>query len=197
MKNPDKKGREQKKQETRTKLYETAIHLFKDKGYEDTSIAQITKHAGTAKGTFFNYFSSKADIIAEWYLSTLSLNMAPKSENLENTLSVIITGRLKILQTHPELLRAKILCESSSDAIIKAEQLVDERVCSLILEALVKDKATHSGFTVPVKDIAELTLVVLTGAARAWRYNNKNVELSEFVEAQIKTLLTLIQSSRR
>ena len=38
-----------------------ARKLFKEKGYDGTTIAEIVKEAGVAQGTFYLYFSSKRD----------------------------------------------------------------------------------------------------------------------------------------
>jgi TetR/AcrR family transcriptional regulator, cholesterol catabolism regulator len=51
--------REQAKLERRERLYEAALMLFRQQGYDLTTVDQITKHAGLAKGTFFNYFATK------------------------------------------------------------------------------------------------------------------------------------------
>lgn len=50
--------------ETRKKIYETSIRMFKEKGYHNTTIRQITKEAGVALGSFFTYFDSKESILA-------------------------------------------------------------------------------------------------------------------------------------
>jgi AcrR family transcriptional regulator len=55
--------REQAKVERRERLYEAALSLFREQGYEATTVAQITKRAGLAKGTFFNYFSTKDAVL--------------------------------------------------------------------------------------------------------------------------------------
>lgn len=44
-------------------LYESAYELFITKGIKDTSIDDIVKKAGVAKGTFYLYFHNKYDII--------------------------------------------------------------------------------------------------------------------------------------
>lgn len=49
----------------RQELYETALRLFREKGYEHVSIAEIAKAAGTAKGTFYIYFPTKGDVVKE------------------------------------------------------------------------------------------------------------------------------------
>jgi len=51
-----------KKEEKRRKLIEAAYQLFTMKGIANTSIAEICKDAGMAKGTFYLYFKDKGDI---------------------------------------------------------------------------------------------------------------------------------------
>ncbi len=45
---------EQGKFERKERLYEAALTLFRQQGYEHTTVDQITRQAGLAKGTFFN-----------------------------------------------------------------------------------------------------------------------------------------------
>jgi AcrR family transcriptional regulator len=42
--------------------------LFRSKGFKDTNIAEITKRAGMATGTFYNYYPSKDRLFMEIYL---------------------------------------------------------------------------------------------------------------------------------
>lgn len=44
--------REKKKIETKNRIFEVSRKLFKEKGFENTTIDEITKEAGIAKGTF-------------------------------------------------------------------------------------------------------------------------------------------------
>jgi len=55
--------REKKKKETKNKIFEVAGRLFKEKGFESTSIDEITEEAGVGKGTFFNYFPTKEALL--------------------------------------------------------------------------------------------------------------------------------------
>lgn len=57
--------RERKKQETRQHLLQAAWQLFQEKGYDDTTVQEITKEADVAKSTFFNYFETKEAILGE------------------------------------------------------------------------------------------------------------------------------------
>lgn len=44
-------------------IAEAATELFLERGYVQTSIADITQRAGVSRSSFFNYFASKADML--------------------------------------------------------------------------------------------------------------------------------------
>lgn len=44
-------------------ISESALELFADKGYADTSINMIANKAGISKGLLYNYFSSKDELL--------------------------------------------------------------------------------------------------------------------------------------
>ncbi len=55
--------REMKKIDTKKKIFKVAGRLFKEKGYENTTVDEITSEAQIGKGTFFNYFPTKTDLL--------------------------------------------------------------------------------------------------------------------------------------
>jgi AcrR family transcriptional regulator len=66
--------RERKKRETRQRLLECAWQQFLERGYDETTVEDITEAADVAKGTFFNYFGTKEvalDELALWRLDQL------------------------------------------------------------------------------------------------------------------------------
>ncbi|MFJ6652193.1 TetR family transcriptional regulator [Microbacterium sp. NPDC091313] len=48
---------------SREVLAEAACELFLERGYDATSVSDITSRAGVSRSSFFNYFSSKADVL--------------------------------------------------------------------------------------------------------------------------------------
>jgi AcrR family transcriptional regulator len=53
---------EEKKREKKKKIFHAAFELFTTKGFHDTSISDIMRKAGLAKGTFYLYFKDKYDV---------------------------------------------------------------------------------------------------------------------------------------
>jgi TetR/AcrR family fatty acid metabolism transcriptional regulator len=57
--------RQEQALETKNRIYDAAIDLMDRKGFENITIADISKEAGVSVGAFYHYFNSKDDILAE------------------------------------------------------------------------------------------------------------------------------------
>jgi AcrR family transcriptional regulator len=67
--------RSQRNEELKRRLFEAAARIVGELGYEEASIARITKQAGVAQGTFYNHFASRRALLDE-LLPALGLEMA-------------------------------------------------------------------------------------------------------------------------
>ena len=68
---------------TKRKIFEASMKLFAEKGYEATSVEEITATVGVAKGTLYYHFSSKEEIfnfLIEEGSKLLLNNMAIKTD---------------------------------------------------------------------------------------------------------------------
>lgn len=88
---------------TKRKIFETSMKLFADKGYDATSIEEITATVGVAKGTLYYHFSSKEEIfqfLVEEGVKLLKNSIIIKTEKMNNTidkLRAITLIQIKIL----------------------------------------------------------------------------------------------------
>ena len=66
-----KLGRKKQAEQTKKKIFETAVSLIKKKGYSNITISEICKIAGVAKGSFYVHYKSKEDIVRESYYADM------------------------------------------------------------------------------------------------------------------------------
>lgn len=59
-------GRTRRRLATRERLYEAAVALITERGYEVTTFDEIAARAGTSRRSCFNHFATKSDIALEW-----------------------------------------------------------------------------------------------------------------------------------
>lgn len=58
---------EEEKADIRSTLISVGLELFEKFGVDKTNIGDITEKAGIAKGTFYNFYKSKGDLLLEVY----------------------------------------------------------------------------------------------------------------------------------
>jgi AcrR family transcriptional regulator len=73
MTHPDVSRRERKKDETRERIAHEAIRLFRQKGFEATTVDEIAAAADVAKGTFFNYFPRKEEVLGHFAMGEIEV----------------------------------------------------------------------------------------------------------------------------
>ncbi len=96
---------------TKRKIFETSMKLFAQKGYDATSIEEITATVGVAKGTLYYHFSSKEEIfnfLVEEGVKLLKNSIAIKTAKLNNSLDkikAIILIEIKVLVKYEDFMR--------------------------------------------------------------------------------------------
>ncbi len=96
---------------TKRKIFETSMKLFAEKGYDATSIEEITATVGVAKGTLYYHFSSKEEIfnfLIEEGMKLLQNSIEIKTAKLENyidKIKAIILIEIKIVNKYENLIK--------------------------------------------------------------------------------------------
>lgn len=60
-------ARTQRGQQTRAAIFEAALALFRERGYEATTMRAIAHRAGVSLGSSYHYFPSKGHLVLEYY----------------------------------------------------------------------------------------------------------------------------------
>ena len=95
---------------TKRKIFETSMKLFAEKGYDATSIEDITATVGVAKGTLYYHFSSKEEIfnfLVEEGIKLLQNSIDIKTSRLESyidKIKAIILIEIKIVVKYEDLI---------------------------------------------------------------------------------------------
>lgn len=56
---------EKKRLEISRQIKEAALRLFETKGIRKTTVAELPENVGIAKGTFYNFYATKGQLVAE------------------------------------------------------------------------------------------------------------------------------------
>ncbi len=95
---------------TKRKIFETSMKLFAEKGYDATSIEEITATVGVAKGTLYYHFSSKEEIfnfLVEEGVKLLQNSIDIKTAKIENyidKIKAIVLIQIKIVMKYEDLI---------------------------------------------------------------------------------------------
>ncbi|OOM80099.1 TetR/AcrR family transcriptional regulator [Clostridium sp. BL-8] len=103
--------RERKKEITKEIIIDSALALFKEKGFQETYMEEIAVKSDVSKGTLYNYFQDKESIVSAYFKSLInnySNNFNEVSEefkkngNIEETLNSILDFINHIYQNNME-----------------------------------------------------------------------------------------------
>lgn len=149
--------------EKKNKIVDAAYRIFNDKGYHNTTTAEIAKEAGIATGSFYAYFKDKKDIFTEALLKynktfqdtiIKQLNEIPDEEDLSNTLKIIINILIDChnfsRNFHDEIMSLSFL-DQDVNRMLKAQ---NQEIMTKILEHLEK-------CNIPIKNSKEKIFLVL------------------------------------
>ena len=109
-----------KAEETRRRIYDAALEMFRDKGFEQTTMRDIARQARVALGAAYYYFSSKEAIVLAFYQEMqesghqTTLDAMSAHRKLRDRIQIVLEKRFELLEPNLKFLGA--LFKHSPDA---------------------------------------------------------------------------------
>lgn len=130
---------------TKRKIFEISMNLFATKGYDATSIEEITSIVGVAKGTLYYHFSSKEEIfnfLIEEGMKLLKNSMYIKvgaCTTLSQKIRAILLMQIKVMVKYQDFMTLVL-----SDSLGKGSRNLTCRKYVFEYIDIVKDIITES-----------------------------------------------------
>src|SRR5438874_2789956 len=100
----------EKGEETRERILDAALRLFRKRGFDETTMRDIAAEAGVAIGAAYHYFDSKEALVMAFYVRTADETreflpaVIGRERDLKKRLRAIIDHKFEQFSGHRELL---------------------------------------------------------------------------------------------
>lgn len=164
--------RTRKRQFVRNEIWDTAMDLFAAKGFDATTVDDIAQAAGVSRRSFFRYFSSKNDLMAQGILAygtvvTQTIDRCPRSDSPAAVLRGTVLEVAQQSAAHP---RARMVMQiaakypAAREAQLSRFGEVQERVAEAYAR---RAKGGQKGDLTP-RVLASLTLGMIDVILQSW-----------------------------
>jgi AcrR family transcriptional regulator len=146
-------GRRQRRRDrTRAALMDAALRLFSERGYDATTIEDITERADVAPRTFFSYFSSKEEVLFGEHPERREALIDELRRRLEHepiwpAVSAAMLTVIEAFEEDPEffLSRARLYTRwpALRSAVLRINDALIESVAAVLVERLGTSETTR------------------------------------------------------
>ena len=154
--------REKKKIDTMNRIVSTAVELFRKNGVENTTMEEIAETVNIAKGTLYNHFSSKEEIIDSYIKKSFKNNYSERAKKLneikgtEAKINFIYKLLLSGIGNNEELFEHYLVYRMKK--MVSFEQKTEEKSGFYLLGEIIIDQGQKSGeirTDIPARTIRE------------------------------------------
>jgi AcrR family transcriptional regulator len=184
---PEPDWRQRKKTATRDRIRTCALDLFREQGYDATTVEQIAAAAGVSHMTVFRYFPAKEDVVLSDSYDPLIVGLieqTPATQPLIQRIRIaLLQGLRQVYGTDRDTMLAQNKLIVSTPAL--RERLWANQVDTqqLILQALHDPRPSFQTRVTVAACLAAATTAVLT-----WTENDGTPELPDLIEQAFETI---------
>ena len=192
--------RQRQKQATANRLFESALRLFAEHGYEGTTVEMITEAAGVAKGTFFVHFANKESLLQHINRSQIQRlkeqfavqddPQRPTHERLK-TIFTILAVAVDELPEHMAVLARELLRQNFLDIHASHVDELDLILSEIVRQGQLKGEIRDD---TPADELGEMIRGVYFMAIFAWLHRGGRFEA--LVLKHLDRLFTGLQANQ-
>ena len=187
-------------EKTKAKLFETAVGLFKEFGYENVTVSQICREAGVAKGTFYVHYQAKEDIVKDSYYADMgdfvidaydAWRGANPSATIKEKVFDFLLTELKFSAKAGLELTCRAFVINLSECIHEKSRHFERRAFSKVLKDLLLEGIAANTFC-PERTVDELFLYLesfVRGLMASWCFANGEFDIIEQGERELGWLV--------
>ena len=153
---------------TKRQLYQCAMKLFRERGFDRVSVDEIVRETGMAKGTFYIYFNTKSDIILEMlrqydtYYDQIMAGL-PDDLSIDQQMEEIVKGACRFTEEVIGLDLIRVLyVKQLTEGQEHPGLLNEDRALFRILSELLTE-GQCAGIYDPALDVPDTTRLILHG----------------------------------
>ena len=180
---------------TKRRIFNTAIKIFSEKGYDNASVEEITAIAGVAKGSLYYHFAKKEDIfdlMLEEGMNLLKNNIEIKTKDCTTALEklkAVILIQIKVCVKYEEFLSvilSQIWGEEEKNK--KCKKAVFEYI--KIIEKIIKEGIENGEFyDGDVEAIAAGVVGVMSSSLIYRIKRNRDVDVKKVNQGFVETIV--------
>jgi len=189
--------------ETKKSLFESAISLFSEQGYDTVTVDEIVSRAGTSKGAFYIHFKSKDAVIVEqfrqidsYYVSAFEQLSSSVFSNSTEKLLAFFLEVLKLAKEHLGLEIIKVVYSSQAGTTQKEDDkrkvLIDEsRAIFEIINTIIEEGQNKGEIRTDISS-REITMLItrcLRSILFDWCVNDGSFDVVEEGEKFFKIFI--------
>jgi AcrR family transcriptional regulator len=156
--------RQDRSRQTRENIVRAAARLWNDKGYEQTSVAEICDAAGVGRTTYYFHFESKEQLLGEltWLTASgvaHSLDNADPDADVDQRVALFMAELSRRVEAMPRHLAARVLT-AAMPGVARLGQFPEGRVDFGRTLARIFASASQRGEIDPTVDTDELGAIL-------------------------------------
>ncbi len=189
---------QRKQQVVRDAIWNAALDLFAEKGFDQATVEEISAAAGVSQRTFFRYYASKSDLMGQTMMAygellSTAIMASPTSSDGFGVLRAAVLEIAAQVASFPrtrEVIAISIQCPAAREAQLSRRSEVEEMVAQAFAARL--KKGHEGGLTAHL--LAGLTLTLLDQTLRFW-YVDASQKITAVAERVMKRLCKIVNGA--